>query len=367
MTATKEKQAPKQTALAKREEQGVGLVRPLVWLSRVFPGAQIAVAVSDIQLKCRNKAGQPPSVEVSQQFLLYCAGYGVDPRIDQAYLIPFEVDGRTQWQKGLNYQVFMRFSNETGVILGAEIEPDPALWPVKYPGDDFSAKITIYRRKPLMPVTYGCRVGSVAQKYEGKLARAWADSKVGWGHMFQVTLERRGFRRAMGLGAAYGAEEFGEPEPEMPRGFEDAELVGPVEEVRQQAAQAVAEAEQQAAPAGAEEQPAAKAEPQEPPAEASPAPDATPANPFAEEEQPQQQAPPDKQAQAEGFVGTLTDDEVKTNLADYMRDRFGEDTAAGFVWVSEVLGREVKTFRGLVIADRRTLMVAHLMWAAEQG
>lgn len=364
---------PKQTAMVPAPESGLSLVRPMVWLSRIFPDTKIAVSVADVQVLFRGKHGVP-STEEAQRFLFYCAGYGVDPRVGQAYLIPFEEDygGKkyVKWQKGLAYEVFVNFAASTGTVLGHRFEPDPSEWPTTF-DPNLYVRIVIERSPPLLPVVYGSRLGPLSQRSGGKLARAWADGKVGWEHMTQVALERRGYRLATGLSRAYGKEEFGEEEgaadePEMPEGYEDAVIVPPAEEVEQHMADAEEAAKEQTAPAGAEEQPAAQAEPQEPPAEASPAPDATPANPFAEEEQPQQQAPPDKQAQAEVFVETLTDQEVHDNLADYMRDRFGEDTAAGFVWVSEVLGREVKTFRGLVVAYRRVLMVAHLLWAAEQ-
>jgi len=310
MTTTQTRNgAPKQTSLARRpEEAGMSLVRPLVWLSRIFPDTKIAVSVADVQVLFRGKHG-PPSTEEAQRFLFYCAGYGVDPRVGQAYLIPFEeeYDGKkyVKWQKGLAYEVFMNFAASTGTVLGHHFEPDPSEWPETF-DPKFYVKIVIERTPPLLPVVYGSRLGPLAQRFGGKLTRAWADGKVGWEHMTQVAFERRGYRLATGLSRAYGKEEFGRSEdapddPQMPEGFEDAIIVPEASEVQQRLAEEV-----EAAPA--------------PPAPDTPAPAATPSNLWADEEEeatvpaeaPAEVEPAQKtpQEQAEGFVSKLTDAEV---------------------------------------------------------
>lgn len=339
-TATR---APKQTALEPRpEEAGMSLVRPMVWLSRIFPGTHVAVSVSEVQVMCRSKHG-PPSVEECQRFLLFCAGWGVDPRIGQAYMIPFEEEAASGtkyvvWQKGLNYQTFQYFANQTGIILGAQITPDPEEWPVAYPGDDFHARITIARRAPLLPVTYGCRVGSVAQKRNGKLARAWADGKVGWAHMFQVALERRGFRRAMAIGPAYGAEEFGEKEPEMPEGYEEAVIVPDLAEVEtgiasemQSAADvavedsAVVQDTNEAPPEGAEWQGEAQSE-----------------------QQPEPEPPTVKAADLEG----LTDEDLRLMLVQELKRVCGDDRDAPLRYLRHHHGSQVRTMRDVSRGSR---------------
>jgi len=343
---------PKQTALATQEEGGLSLVRPAVWLSRIFPGVKIAVSIRDVQSLCPSRHGPPP-VERCQRFLLYCAGYGVDPRIGQAYLIPFETEGQhgqkiVVWQEGLNYQVFQRFANETGVILGADIEPDPELWPVAYPGDEFHAKITIYRRRPLRTVTYGCAVGSVVKKQGGKPARAWADGKVGWAHMFQVALERRGFRRAMGLGSAYAAEEFGEAEPQMPEGFEEAEVLPPAAELAASVAAAVAAEEglaEDAPRARAEEAPEEVPAEEEGPAEAEPQ-EQAPAESAADgEEGPEETAPAEAPAAGGEEEAAEAVKDLRSGLqADMIRvfSRGGKsDREAGLDWLRYKFGAEV--------------------------
>jgi len=258
------------------------ITRPAVWMSRVFPGITIAVSVQQIQLLFPSKHGPPP-IDTSQQFLLFAAGWGVDPRIKQAYMIPF-FDSETKmvkWEFGVNYQVIQHLASQSGIVLGQRIEPDPTDWPVEYPGDNFAAKIIIERRPPLKDIEYGGRVGSMAQKYGGKLSRAWAEGKVGWAHMFQAALERRGYRRAMGLGAAYTAVDYGEAEPDM-GDYAEAEIVPPAAEVEERVAAETHAAEQEAlgaavngAPEEAEpEPPAEEVEPEAPPAEA---PEDTPA------------------------------------------------------------------------------------------
>jgi len=249
-----------QPRLQGENETQMALVRPMVWPSRIFPGVKIAVSVRDIQLLFAQ--GKNLNQERAVQFLLYCAGYGVDPRIQQAYLVPFRLrdedgkpvldrDGReiVQWQSGLHYTMFMQFATQAGVILGQKIEPDPLVWGKDF-DPDFRATITVFRRKPLLPVRVSLRLGAVAQMTKGRPGRAWAESKVGWEWMFRVALLRRGFREAMSIGPAYGAEEFGEQEPEVPPEAEEAEFVASAEVVQAGVEAAVAQAEQAAAEGG---------------------------------------------------------------------------------------------------------------------
>jgi len=212
----------------KPEEAGLGLMKPLLWRSRFLSDTVVAMTVRDVQVLFpgTQKSGAPP-VQKAQQFLMYCAGYGVDPRIGQAYMIPFMEENRANWQMGLHYTVAMRMASESGAVLTFQIDPDPKEWPLKYPGDDWAATITILRKAPLLPVSYSARLGSVAQKSEGQLGRAWSDRKVGWAHMFRVTLIRRAFREVAALGG-YGAEEFGQVEPQYDEVASQVEFMPPM-------------------------------------------------------------------------------------------------------------------------------------------
>jgi len=202
------------------ETTGIALDKPVLWESAIMPGRKVAVSVRDVQLLFRSRHGAP-GIDTARQFLLYCAGYGVDPRTKEAYLIPFEVEynGRkyVKWEMGLAYQIYLKLAVKGGEILGYTIKPDPSEWPREYPGDDFQATIIIRRKPPLDPLHYTAYLGSVVKRYKDRIGGSWSEDRVGWHHMFQVTLLRRAFRIATGL-TGYAPEEFGvasgEPTPE---------------------------------------------------------------------------------------------------------------------------------------------------------
>jgi len=407
---------PQQTALAKVEPQQSSLTRVFYWED--IKGRQIEASVRLVQQALTPVGKTPFAPADCLKLILACKSRGWDMWGGDIQLVRYQEGGpaslvtnyfmftaEAQKAGGSDYvppEFEIEIDEKTGFPVRGRVKMRRASWPDKvyryYPVDggfisfdDLAPKVKDRKSgKERLRATWaapGSARHMLAKTLEARITRlVWADATRGL-----YLREEMGTFRMPQDQTPEGAEEpdvlvdAADPDPDFApparpscpkcgktlvvRSGQNGEFLAcpgyPKCKFSMDLPEEVEDAEE-AAPAGAEEQPATQTEPQEPPADASPAPDTTPANPFAEEEQPQQQAPPDKQAQAEGFVGTLTDDEVKTNLADYMRDRFGEDTAAGFIWVSEVLGREVKTFRGLVVTDRRVLMVAHLLWAAEQ-
>jgi len=343
-----------QISVRKSEESGLALVQPKVWPSRVFPGVQIAVSVADVQALYRSKHGPPPVAD-AQQFLLFCAGWGVDPRIGQAFLIPFEETSPTGqkcviWQRGLAYDVFRQFAEQTGVVLGDRFRPPVREWPKEF-DPDFWVEIEIVRKPPLLPIVYGAYLRELAQMRDNKLARAWRDDKVGWRHMAQVRLIARGYRLATGLSRAYLAEEFQSAGPE---GYEEAVVIPPAEEAEAGMAAQAAPAPETAGGAGAEaasEPAAAAAAAPEP----DPWEDELPAEPQGRSEGEPEETPAEQMAR---HIAGLSDEEVAAELKKQLRSRHQTGQAIR-TWVEQALGRPAGRMSELTPQERRELLTRH--------